>query len=57
VLRGAAVYLFLVILFRIAGKRALAQNQGIGRLSEIAYAGLELNGEISVIPAAEESKQ
>lgn len=36
---------------------AARQNQGIGRLSEIGYAVLERNGDISIIPSESRSKK
>ena len=36
---------------------AARENQGVGQLSEIAYAVLERNGDISIIPKAQSSGQ
>lgn len=36
---------------------AARQSQGIGRLSEIGYAVLERNGDISIIPSESQSKK
>ena len=58
VLRGLAIYFFLLIVFRLMGKKSLKEtilqaarlSWGIEKMEQIKYAVLERDGSISIIP-------
>jgi len=50
ILRSVIVYGFLLVAFRMAGKRAALRTEGIATMSEVRYATLEEDGHVSVVP-------
>jgi uncharacterized membrane protein YcaP (DUF421 family) len=50
ILRSVVVYGLLLVAFRMAGKRAALRKEGIATMSEVRYAILEEDGQVSVIP-------